>query len=202
MLSLRSNRSSEQEELLTLRREVDELRKNRICSVCKTRTYQIERQPHQGVVLGAPQVTVCVPSLPERKGSIRERAIRSIRGQMLRAADIYIEIDREYKGSDHVRRVVLHRVETPYVAFVDDDDQLHENHLFLLMDLMLKTGADLTYSCHIDCPTPMEDECMSCRSRVPLLRTHMFGDSGMRRQKLQLRTWIKHTHDGQTGGKL
>jgi hypothetical protein len=57
-----------------------------------------------------------------------------------------IAIDHDGEGAAKTRQRALDMVETPFVAMMDDDDELMSNHLEDLMVHMLKTGADMVYS--------------------------------------------------------
>ncbi len=56
-----------------------------------------------------------------------------------------IEIDTEGHGAAATRQRALNKVETPLVAFLDDDDELKPQHLELLVAEINRSTADLVY---------------------------------------------------------
>jgi glycosyltransferase involved in cell wall biosynthesis len=89
-------------------------------------------------------ITVVIPTIPPRARKLRQ-AITSALGQTLPPACIVIEIDHDHEGPAVVRNRALAKVETEYVAFLDDDDQFRANHLQLLRQCAEQTSADLVY---------------------------------------------------------
>jgi len=183
-----------------LRQTLADIRENKVCSLCRTRRYQIEQLPHQGCVLGAPNLTVVIPTIKIRE-KLLHRATRSCQRQLLKPRFIMPVRDDSRNGAGLTRKRGLTEVKTPYVAFMDDDDEMNDNHLFVLMNELVASDADRIYSCHTDCLTPDEDECAYCRVSTFVGSTRRVSDSVVVK-KASLRTWVKHTHDGQTGGKL
>jgi glycosyltransferase involved in cell wall biosynthesis len=91
-------------------------------------------------------VTVCVPSIPPRLGVELPNLIQSIGRQTRPAEAISIAVDTRREGAAATRQRALDAVQTPYVAFVDDDDLLYPNHLEVLHRLAAETGADYVWS--------------------------------------------------------
>lgn len=89
-------------------------------------------------------VTVCIPSIPPRT-ALLDRARRSVERQTRPADRVVIEIDDMKTGAAATRQRALDRVRTPFVAFLDDDDELFPRHLELLIETQVRTGADLVY---------------------------------------------------------
>lgn len=90
-------------------------------------------------------ITLVIPSIPLRKASL----VQAMASAMLNTLppDAYaIAIDHDGEGAAVTRQRALDMVQTPYVAFMDDDDELMDNHLEDLMAHMLSTGADMVYS--------------------------------------------------------
>jgi glycosyltransferase involved in cell wall biosynthesis len=91
-------------------------------------------------------ITVVIPSIPPR-ARLLHRAIESVLTQKCkRAPQLAIAVDYEKKGAAHTRQRALDMVQTPWVAFLDDDDQFMPDHLAKLMVHAQQTGADYAYS--------------------------------------------------------
>jgi glycosyltransferase involved in cell wall biosynthesis len=89
-------------------------------------------------------VTVVIPTIPTRQRMF-ERALRSVARQTHGPAMTVVEIDLEKSGAAATRQRGLDRVETEFVAFLDDDDELFPRHLELLAAEQARTGADVVY---------------------------------------------------------
>jgi hypothetical protein len=87
-------------------------------------------------------VTVVIPSLPERSEWLG-RAVRSVERQSVPPADIVIHVDNDHAGAYAARNAALAKVSTPWVAFLDDDDQFHRDHLETLIYGANRSDADL-----------------------------------------------------------
>lgn len=92
-----------------------------------------------------PGITVAVPSLPAR-GALLTKALRSIARQQMPAAGISVALDLTRAGAAATRQRALDAVQTEWVAFLDDDDMMKPEHLRLLWQHALETGADYVYS--------------------------------------------------------
>jgi glycosyltransferase involved in cell wall biosynthesis len=90
-------------------------------------------------------ITVVIPSIPPR-WDLLGRAVKSVEAQTLRPAAVVVDVDHGREGAPAVRTRALARVKTPFVAFLDDDDELLPEHLAKLAAHMNATGADLVYS--------------------------------------------------------
>lgn len=91
-----------------------------------------------------PGITVAIPSIPPRRSLLRQ-AIGSVLGQTRPADAISVAIDHHREGSAVTRNRALAAVQTPWCAFLDDDDQLKPNHLQRLLETADSTGADVVY---------------------------------------------------------
>lgn len=89
-------------------------------------------------------ITVCIPTIPPRADMLL-RAVESVTDQTLPAAAISIAVDTEKEGAPATRDRALAAVDTPYVAFLDDDDRLLSQHLSKLAYEMERTEADVVY---------------------------------------------------------
>jgi len=90
-------------------------------------------------------VTVVIPSIPPRARLLR-RAVFTVLNQTHPAAGISIALDLHREGAGPTRQRALDGVTTPWVAFLDDDDEFMPLHLELLLDHAKQTGADYAYS--------------------------------------------------------
>jgi glycosyltransferase involved in cell wall biosynthesis len=89
-------------------------------------------------------ITVCIPTIPQRRSQLR-KAVTSVALQNYPASAISIAVDLKGEGSAVTRNRALRAVQTPWVAFLDDDDQLLAHHLEILANAAEKTGADVIY---------------------------------------------------------
>lgn len=90
-------------------------------------------------------ITVAIPSIPPR-ANLLPRAVASVAQQTMPASAISIAVDLDKQGAPPTRQRALEAVTTPYVAFLDDDDEFLPTHLEDLYDHMRDTGADIVYS--------------------------------------------------------
>jgi hypothetical protein len=91
------------------------------------------------------EVTVVIPSIPPRSEMLL-RAIRSVQAQTHPASAISVAVDTCRLGAAHTRQRALMKANTPWVAFLDDDDEFLPDHLQKLVEFALETGADYVYS--------------------------------------------------------
>ena len=77
-------------------------------------------------------ITVVIPTIPPRQQLLRQ-ALTSVVRQTTPAASIIVEYDHNRDGVATVRNRALVRVQTKWVAWLDDDDQLLPNHLETLL---------------------------------------------------------------------
>ena len=89
-------------------------------------------------------VTVIIPHISTRQSGLM-RALGSVVSQTLPARSIKVMTDVFRDGSAITRNRGLHGVETPWVAFLDDDDELLPHHLETLVKAGLETGAQVVY---------------------------------------------------------
>jgi glycosyltransferase involved in cell wall biosynthesis len=90
------------------------------------------------------EITVVIPTIPQRRSQLR-KAITSVGIQNYPATAISIAVDLKGEGSAATRNRALEAVKTPWVAFLDDDDQFLSNHLELLVRGAEESGADVIY---------------------------------------------------------
>jgi glycosyltransferase involved in cell wall biosynthesis len=89
-------------------------------------------------------ITVVVPTIAPRR-ELMLRAMRSIGGQTLSPRVIRVEEDHDRAGAAATRNRALATVQTDWVAFLDDDDELLPNHLKLCARYASLTGVDVVY---------------------------------------------------------
>lgn len=92
-----------------------------------------------------PGITVCVATIPPR-ARLLARAAASVALQQLQPAAIVIEYDPGRTGAAATKNRALAKADTQWVTFLDDDDTMLPEHLHVLLDTALNTGADVVYS--------------------------------------------------------
>lgn len=90
-------------------------------------------------------ITVVIPSIPPRAKLLR-RAFHSVTLQSLPASAVIVELDHNHTGAAATRHRALSKVDTDWVAFLDDDDVLDACHLETLYDCATEHGADYVWS--------------------------------------------------------
>ncbi len=90
-------------------------------------------------------VTVVIPHIPTRPNALA-RAVKSAATQTVKPRSIVIATDLYRDGSAITRNRALYMADTPWVAFLDDDDVLLPNHLEVLLRHAEETGAGVVYS--------------------------------------------------------
>jgi glycosyltransferase involved in cell wall biosynthesis len=96
------------------------------------------------MVMGDFDVTVVIPHLPWRT-KLLERALDSVITQTRTATDVIIELAGPGDDAATVRNRALDAVHTPWIAWLDDDDELLPDHLQVCLDAARATSADLVY---------------------------------------------------------
>lgn len=89
-------------------------------------------------------ITVAIPTIPQRRSQLR-KAITSVSIQNYPAAAISVAVDLKGEGSAATRNRALKAVQTPWVAFLDDDDQFLAHHLEVLAKAAEETDAHVIY---------------------------------------------------------
>ena len=90
-------------------------------------------------------ITVVIPSL-ERRAAMLHRALASVSAQQLQPAEVVVKIDYARDGAPATRQRGLDAVRTPWVAFLDDDDEFKPEHLAALSACAQETSADYVFS--------------------------------------------------------
>lgn len=91
-------------------------------------------------------VTVVVPFHPQREtNGYLDRAVRSIQCQTLPDVKVIAIRDDQKQGAAATRHAGLMMVNTPWVAFLDSDDEMDQHHLYMLLRWARQYGADYVY---------------------------------------------------------
>lgn len=91
------------------------------------------------------EITVVIPTIHGREDDLR-RAVMSVQQQTYKNVRIVVALDETGAGAAATRQRGLEQVETPWVAFLDDDDWFASIHLERMMAHAQETGADFVYS--------------------------------------------------------
>lgn len=89
-------------------------------------------------------VSVLIPTIPGRD-DLYHRALASVYRQTALPGAIHVWCDRERQGAAVARQGLLGMVTTPWLAWLDDDDELLPHHLAALCRHQDATGADVVY---------------------------------------------------------
>ena len=90
-------------------------------------------------------ITVVVPTIRPR-AALLGRALDSVWRQTLPPEAVVVQEDAHREGAAATRQRGLERVETPWVAFLDDDDEFLPGHLESLLAHAQETAAEYVYS--------------------------------------------------------
>jgi len=90
-------------------------------------------------------VTAVIPHIPTRPNALAT-AVKSVAVQTQRVTAIAVEVDVEHTGSAATRNRALSRVDTEWVAFLDDDDRWLSHHVNVLLEAAELTNSDVVYS--------------------------------------------------------
>lgn len=89
--------------------------------------------------------TVVIPTIPPRAALLLGRALPSVFCQTLPAAAVVVVPDLRREGAGGPRSRGLASVQTPWTAFLDDDDELLPDHLVVLHAAQHEHDADVVY---------------------------------------------------------
>lgn len=90
------------------------------------------------------EIGVAITAIPPRGAPLAE-AINSVYRQTLEPAQITVAIDTKGQGASVTRNRAWHGLDTPWVTFLDDDDEMESWHLASLARTITLTGADIAY---------------------------------------------------------
>ena len=91
-----------------------------------------------------PDVTVVIPTIGGDREDMFGRAVASAQAQT-RPCEILAQVDRDREGAATTRNRALEHVDTEFVAFLDDDDELLPLHLEVCVAALRQQRADLAY---------------------------------------------------------
>lgn len=95
-------------------------------------------------------ITVCIPAHPARVANgMLDRAVASVKNQLLPAADISIAVDEDGDGAAVTRQRALDAVKTEWVSFLDSDDWFYPEHLKVLAAGARIFDADYLFSYYL-----------------------------------------------------
>lgn len=89
-------------------------------------------------------VGIAIPSIPIRKGQL-QTAFSSALMQTRPPAAISVALDVHHDGAAATRNRAWRALDTDYVAFLDDDDELCPHHVERLVECALANDADMVY---------------------------------------------------------
>lgn len=89
-------------------------------------------------------IAAVIPTIPDRD-QLLQRALDSIDRQTRQPDQIVVAHDPHRTGAAATRNRALDQVTTDWIAFLDDDDTWHPQHLQRLEETAVATDADLVY---------------------------------------------------------
>lgn len=89
-------------------------------------------------------VTLIIPAIPTRPEMLSQ-ALSSVALQTRQPDEILVKIANDRMAAPEQRDHLLAKVETEWVACLDDDDWLYPNHLETLLEVGDRESADLVY---------------------------------------------------------
>jgi Glycosyl transferase family 2 len=143
-------------------------------------------------------ITIVVPSIPPRS-HLLARAIMSVGAQTHPAAAISVAIDNNHEGSGPTRTRAMRAVQTEWLGYLDDDDQMMENHLEVLVEHQRETDADVVWPWFrvLDGQDPFP---MHQGRQWDPLSPHIFPITALVRTEVALQAeFPKHTENGWGG---
>lgn len=94
-----------------------------------------------------PGVTVCIAAHPARlRNGMLSRAFNSVIAQTQQPEVILVVNDTERHGAGWTRSVLLDRVDTEWIAWIDSDDEWEPEHLAKLVEHARATDSVFVYS--------------------------------------------------------
>jgi hypothetical protein len=150
------------------------------------------------------EITVCIPAHPARVANgMLDRAVASVRNQLLPAADISIAIDEDGDGAAVTRQRALDAVKTEWTAFLDSDDFFYPEHLRVLALGAKIFKADYTYSYYCvhfpdGKPWPQNDPLGHFGRQFDPLRPHQTTITTLCRTELAKAVGFRDVPDGKT----
>lgn len=105
-------------------------------------------------------VTLVVPSISSRVLDLLPRALESAAAQTVPFTSVIVQRAGPEDDAAATRQAGLEKVTTPWVTFLDDDDELEPDHLEALIETQFATGSDVVYSWFTCCENgkPVPDD--------------------------------------------
>lgn len=94
-----------------------------------------------------PGISVLTPTIPGRERLLMD-AVQSVQAQTEEPTRHLVMLDADAAGPAIIRNLLIRQARTDWVAFLDDDDVLHDDHIEALCGALDDTGADLAFSWH------------------------------------------------------
>ena len=89
-------------------------------------------------------VTIVIPTIPPRIPML-QRAVASVLAQTHPVAAVSIAVDTDHDGAWTTRNRAMATVQTDWLGFLDDDDDLYAHHVATLLELADTTGAGMVW---------------------------------------------------------
>lgn len=97
------------------------------------------------LMLTSTDVTIVVPTIPGRE-HLLARALASVGAQTHPPREIIVQLDAKRHGAAATRNTALQRVQTAFIAWLDDDDVLLPDHVQVIVDGQNESDADLVFT--------------------------------------------------------
>lgn len=97
-------------------------------------------------VMDQPTVCVVIPTIPPRRLDMLQDALYSVLQQDYPIDQISVAVDTHREGAWRTRQRALDAATTEWVAFLDDDDLFHPQHVRRLVETALEVSADYVFS--------------------------------------------------------
>lgn len=89
-------------------------------------------------------ITIVIPTIEGREGLLA-RALATVEAQTFPPSCVIVELDVGRQGAAATRNQALSKVDTDWLAFLDDDDELYPNHLKVLARYAKLSTLDVAY---------------------------------------------------------
>jgi glycosyltransferase involved in cell wall biosynthesis len=89
-------------------------------------------------------VSIVIPTLPERE-DLLANALKSVNSQTYSPTEVIVQTAEDGDDAGVTRNFGVERTTTPWIAFLDDDDELEPHHLEVLVAGAQESGADVVY---------------------------------------------------------
>jgi glycosyltransferase involved in cell wall biosynthesis len=96
-------------------------------------------------VIRGSDVTVVIPTI-EGRSDLLKRALASVHAQQTQPGDVVVAFDTDRHGAHWARNEGVKHVKTPWVAWLDDDDEFLPNHIKVLTRGANKSRADMIFT--------------------------------------------------------